>query len=79
MASEHPVGIAVLKIWCIMGKRQWVWLALCQQARQVVGFTIGNRSAMTCHQLWNAVPIPYRQGMCYSGFWEAFQAVIPDE
>ena len=34
---------------------------------------------MTCRRLWNAIPDEYRQGMFYSDFWEAYQAVVPDE
>ena len=29
--------------------------------------------------LWNNIPEVYRQGHCYSDFWQAYQVVIPEE
>lgn len=40
---------------------------------------IGGRGIGTCEQLWNSVPKIYKQGIIFSDFWEAYQAVIPDE
>ena len=40
---------------------------------------LGDRSEMTCRKLWNAIPQVYRYGICYTDFWQAYQAVIPDE
>jgi insertion element IS1 protein InsB len=65
-------------VWSKVHKR-WVWLALCRNTRQVVGYVIGDRSEETCKKLWALIPEAYRQGTCYSDFWQAYQAVIPDE
>lgn len=59
--------------------RRWIWLALCKHTRQVVACVIGGRGIATCRQLWNAIPKAFKQGICFSDFWEAYQAVIPDE
>ncbi len=40
---------------------------------------IGGRSEATCKQLWRSIPESYQQGVCYSDFWKAYQAVMPDE
>lgn len=40
---------------------------------------IGGRGIATCRQLWRAIPIIFRQGVCFTDFWDAYQAVIPDE
>jgi insertion element IS1 protein InsB len=29
--------------------------------------------------LWQSIPSVYRAGHCYSDFWKAYQAVIPEE
>jgi len=29
--------------------------------------------------LWNAIPAAYRSGHCFTDFWAAYQAVIPEE
>ncbi len=60
-------------------KKRWVWIALCKQTRQVVACVIGGRGAATCKQLWKGIPENYKQGLCYSDFWEAYQSVLPDE
>ena len=55
----------------------WIWIALCRQSRQVVAFVVGDRSEVTCRQLWEAIPSAYRAAICYSDFWAAYAAVIP--
>jgi len=57
----------------------WIWLALCKATRQVVACVIGGRGIATCKKLWCNVPDAYQQGIVFSDFWEAYQAVIPDE
>src|SRR5438874_4420352 len=39
----------------------------------------GDRSEQTCRRLWEAIPQAYRRGHCYTDFWKAYQAVIPEE
>ena len=39
----------------------------------------GDRSEKTCRKLWEAIPQAYRVGHCYTDFWSAYQAVIPEE
>lgn len=57
----------------------WIWIALCRKTRQVVAYAIGDRSKNTCQKLWESIPQTYRIGYCYSDFWSAYQAVIPEE
>lgn len=57
----------------------WIWIALCRRTRQVVAYALGDRSKRTCQHLWQAIPEPYRAGVCFTDFWAAYQAVIPDE
>ncbi|WP_201392234.1 IS1 family transposase [Ktedonobacter sp. SOSP1-52] len=37
------------------------------------------RSQATCRRLWQAIPPAYRTGHCFTDFWGAYQAVIPEE
>ena len=57
----------------------WIWLAVCKQTRQVVACVIGGRGIATCEKRWNNIPDIYKQGIVFSDFWEAYQAVIPDK
>jgi len=57
----------------------WIWIALCRKTRQVVARAIGDRSEKTCRELWSNIPDEYRKGHCFSDFWNAYQAVIPED
>jgi insertion element IS1 protein InsB len=77
---EAPLLLELDELWSFVLKRankRWVWLALCRLTRQVVAYVIGDRSEVTCRQLWQALPGAYRQAHCYTDLWEAYQAVIP--
>jgi IS1 family transposase len=57
----------------------WVWIALCRKTRQVVAYAVGDRSKKTCQRLWETIPDLSRTGHCFTDFWAAYQAVIPEE
>lgn len=59
--------------------KRWVCLALCKQTLQVVASVIGGRGIETCKHLWSNRPALYKQGLVFTDFWEAYQAVIPQE
>jgi len=70
------------ELWFFIAKKTnqaWIWIALCRQTRQVVAYAIGDRSQATCRRLWGAIPLAYRAGHCFTDFWAAYQAVIPEE
>ena len=70
------------ELWSFVLKKAnkaWIWIALCRKTRQVVAYALGDRSEETCRMLWEAIPASYRAGHCYTDFWAASQAVIPDE
>jgi len=53
--------------------------SICRKTRQVVARAIGDRSEKTCCELWNNISDEYRKEHCFSGFWHAYQAVIPED
>ena len=57
--------------------KRWLWTVMCRRTRQIIAFTIGDRSEKTCQQLWKRVPEDYRGCVSYSDFWEAYQKVLP--
>lgn len=59
--------------------KQWVWIALCRRTRQVVAYVVGDRSEQTCRQLWECIPVTYRQCHTFSDFWGAYLQVFPEE
>ena len=56
-----------------------LWFALCSQTLQVVASVVGGRGIATCKVLWRNIPSNFKQGLCFTDFWEAYQAVIPPE
>lgn len=83
MAKAEKDDILELdEMWSFVFRRKnkrWVWLAQCRRTRQIVAFAIGDRSETTCALLWKRVPKGYKKALLYSDFWEAYQAVLPDE
>jgi insertion element IS1 protein InsB len=70
------------ELWSFVLKKTnkaWIWIALCRKTRQVVAYAIGDRSEKTCRILWESIPEAYRAGHCFTDFWGAYQAVIPEE
>ncbi|WPP51973.1 IS1 family transposase [Catalinimonas niigatensis] len=58
--------------------KQWLWLALYRNSRQVVALFIGNRSAKGALGLWRAIPERYRRrAIFYTDDWDAYKQIIP--
>jgi len=58
--------------------KQWVWLAMDRETREIIGVYIGDRSEEGTKQLWNSLPPVYRQcAVCYTDFWEAYACIFP--
>ena len=62
------------------GNKQWIWLALDRDSREIVGVYVGDRRRKGARKLWQSLPPNYRQcAVCYSDFWEAYEQVIPSK
>jgi insertion element IS1 protein InsB len=62
------------------GNKQWVWLALDADTREVIGCHIGDRSRESARALWQSLPAVYRQcAIVYTDYWEAYETVIPSK
>ena len=60
--------------------KQWVWLAMNRETREIIGVYIGERSAEGARQLWNPLPPVYRQcAVCYTDFWHAYACIFPSK
>jgi insertion element IS1 protein InsB len=85
-ASDITDGDATIleldELWSFVRKKAnqvWVWFALCRKTRQVVAYALGDRSEKTCRRLWEGIPPAYRAAHCFTDFWVAYQAVIPED
>ena len=62
------------------GTKQWVWLALDADTREIVGVYIGARDETAAQQLWASLLAVYRQcAVAYTDFWAAYAAVFPSK
>jgi insertion element IS1 protein InsB len=51
----HRLEAEVDALWSLVGKkanRQWVWIAMDANTRQVIAFHVGDRSRQSAEQLW---------------------------
>jgi IS1 family transposase len=82
-ANDQEATVLELdELWSFVLKKTnpaWIWIALCRKTRQVVAYTIGDRSEATCRRLWETIPLSYRASHCFTDFWAAYRAVIPEE
>ncbi|ADE15277.1 IS1 transposase [Nitrosococcus halophilus Nc 4] len=69
------------ELWSFIGckaNKQWLWLALDPCLRQVLAFSVGDRSRDSAHQLWQRLPTSYRKYATFStDDWEAYRGIIP--
>ena len=69
------------ELWSFVGRKankQWVWIALEADTRRVLAVHVGARDEQGARGLWDKLPEAYRlEATCYTDFWEAYQAVIP--
>lgn len=60
------------------GNKQWVWLALDERTREIIGAYVGDRSRDSAKKLWAELPKVYRQcAVLYTDDWEAYRGVLP--
>jgi insertion element IS1 protein InsB len=60
------------------GNKQWIWLALDVETREIIGVHVGNLSEQGARALWASLPGIYRQcAVAYTDFWRAYALVFP--
>lgn len=73
-------------------QKQWIWLALDVETKEIIGVYIGARNKESALKLWHSLPPVYRQLMscratarplpcqcavCYTDFWDSYQVFFP--
>jgi IS1 family transposase len=60
------------------GNKQWVWLAIDAETREIVGCYIGDRSGESAQKLWESLPAVYRQcAVIYTDFCLSYPVALP--
>src|SRR5918992_5172998 len=58
--------------------KQWIWIAMDAQTRQVIAFHVGDRSRRSAKRLWAKIPEAYRQyATFYTDQYVVYQGVVP--
>ena len=59
--------------------KQWIWIALCAQTKQVIWFHVGGRGRKDAQLFWDGIPqIVKDQCVFHTDDWEAYKGVIPE-
>ena len=81
--AKGKLSVQMDELWSFVdnkGSKQWVWLALDADTREVIGCHVGDRSRESAQALWDSLPGVYRQcAVVYTDFWEAYETVIPEK
>ena len=60
--------------------KQWIWIAIDVNSRQIIAFHVGDRSGQSAKALWKSIPQGYRKhAMFYTDGWCAYEGVIPQK
>jgi insertion element IS1 protein InsB len=77
----HRLEAEVDELWSFVGKktnRQWVWIAMNADTRQIIAFHVRDRSRQSAKALWGKIPREYQeQATFYPDCYEAYKDVIP--
>ena len=86
VASPRAVLIGRLEVeademWSFVKKKankQWVWIAMDKQTRQIIAFHVGDRSHESAKQLWAKLPAVDRaQATFYTDQYTVYTGIIP--
>ena len=80
LPSEQGDVLALDELWSFVGKKTqevWRWVALCRRTRQIVAYTIGDRSQEGALSRREHVPADYRRRATRSDRWLAYEGAFP--
>ena len=80
LPSERGDVLELDELWSfVQSKAQqlWLWVALCRRTRQIVAWTLGDRSLQSACDLRAALPPDWRRCATRSDEWEAYRSAFP--
>ena len=78
--QQRATVLELDELWSFVEKKSqecWLWIALCRRTRQIVAYTIGDRSQEGALSLREHVPPDYRRRATRSDFWLAYEKAFP--
>ena len=80
LPSEEGDVLELDELWSFVNSKAqtlWRWVALCRRTRQIVAWTLGDRSEQGAADWRAALPEAYRRCATRSDLWEAYRAAFP--
>ena len=80
LPSQRGDVLELDELWSFVGRKAdtpWLWVALCRRTRQIVGWTLGDRSLQSACDSRASWPRAYRRCATRSDFWEAHARAFP--
>ena len=80
LPSEKGDVLELDELWSFVDAKWqqcWLWVALCRRTRQVVAYTLGDRSQQSAFFLREAIPEDYCRRATRSDFWEPYEIAFP--
>ena len=76
----HRLEAEVDELWSFVGtkaNRQWVWIAMDADTRQIIAFHVGDRSRQSAEALWGKIPAGYQeQATFYTDRYEVYKGIV---
>jgi IS1 family transposase len=71
------------EMWSFVGSKEnkyWIWLAIDQDFKVIVGVSVGSRDRKGALGLWDSLPPVYRQcAVCHTDFRSAYELISPSK
>ena len=80
LPGENGDVLELDELWSFVGSKAqtlWLWVALCRRTRQIVGWTLGDRSQQSAADLRASLPKGYPGRATRSDSWAAYAAAFP--
>ena len=82
-ARLQVFGIQLDEMWSFVQNKenkQWIWLALNPNNRQITAFHIGGRGKKDAQIFYEKIPSIFKENASFfTDYWAAYAAVIPEE
>jgi len=81
--SQGKLTIECDEMWSFVKKKkqkQWVWLALDIETKEIIGLYVGKRDEEAAKRFWKTLPPIYRQcAVSRTDFWAAYESSFPSK
>lgn len=78
---DSDIEIECDELWSFVKSKEnpvYIWLAIARKSREIIGFSLGDRSRKSALEFWESLPEIHRNtGKFYTDLWDSYLDVIP--